>query len=124
MVDESLNEPHDPTEVRFLQLEQQVIDINHNVNLLIEALRNNLAIFREDGSLNVEDILEEESRDREDTENQLKKEPKKYQPNSTVMNQSLLKMEEIFYIKSYHGKITALKLNNYLQEVEVYFSFH
>lgn len=55
MVDESVNEPRDPTKVRFSQLEQQVTDINRNVNLLMAALRNKLGIFGEDGSSNAED---------------------------------------------------------------------
>lgn len=52
MGDESVNEPHDPTEVRFSRFEQQVVDINHNVNLLMAALRNNLGIFGEYGGSN------------------------------------------------------------------------
>ena len=94
MGDESINEPRDPAEVRFSQLEEQVADINYNVNLLMEALRNKLGIFGEEGGSNAKDKSEGGSRDREDTENQIKKEPRKYQPSSSVMNQSMFKMEK------------------------------
>lgn len=55
MAEESINEPQDPAEVRFLQFKKQVVDINHNVNLLITTLRNKLEIFGEDGGSNVEE---------------------------------------------------------------------
>lgn len=45
------------------------MDINRNVNLLMEALRNNLGIFVEYGDLNVEEKSEGGSRNREDMEN-------------------------------------------------------
>lgn len=44
MGDESINDPRDPAEVRFLQLEQQVTDTNRNVNLLMVALSNNMGV--------------------------------------------------------------------------------
>lgn len=49
MADKSVNKPGYPTEERFLWLEQQVTDINHNVNLFMVALSNKLGIFGEDG---------------------------------------------------------------------------
>ena len=72
--------------MRFSWLEKQVTYIKHNVNLL-----NKLRIFGEDGGLNAKEKLDGGSRDREDTENQPKKEPKKYQLSSSVVNQSLFK---------------------------------
>ena len=124
MGDESINEPRDPAEVRFLWLEEKVVDINCNFNLLMMALRNNQGIFGEEGSWNVEDKSEGGLRDQKDTNNQPKKEPGKNQPNSSVVNQSLFKVEEKFDIKRYHGEIDALKLNHWLQQLEVYFSVH
>ena len=65
------------------------MDTNCNVNLLMEALNNKMGIFGEDGGSNAEDKSKGGSRDPEDTENQPKKEPRKDQPSSSVMNQSL-----------------------------------
>jgi len=70
MGDKSVNEPLDPTKVRFSWLEQQVADINHNVNLLMAALSNNLVFFREDGGSNAEEKSEQGSKDWGDTKNQ------------------------------------------------------
>jgi len=78
------------------------------------ALSNNLGIFGEEGGLNVEEKSEGASGDWEDVDNQPKKEPRKDQPNLSVLNQSLFKVEEKFNIKSYHGDIDALKLNHQL----------
>ena len=80
MAKEFVNNPCDPAEERFSRLEQQVIDINHIVKLLMEALRNNIGIFGEDGGSNAEDKSEGGSRDREETENQPKKEPIEVNP--------------------------------------------
>jgi len=52
MDDESVNEPRDPAEVMFTQLEQQVIYINRNVRILMEALNNKQGIFGEDEGSN------------------------------------------------------------------------
>ena len=120
---EFVNEPRDPAKVRFTRLEQ-VENINHNVNLLMETLNSKLGIFGEEGDLNVEEKSEGGSGDREDTENQPKKEPKKYQPILSVMNQSLFKTEEKVDIKSYHGEIHALNSNHFLQRLEFYFNLH
>jgi len=45
MGNEFVNEPHDPAEVRFSRLEEQVTDINCNDNLLTVALSGKLGIF-------------------------------------------------------------------------------
>ena len=60
----------------------------------------------------------------EDANNQPKKEPGKDQPSLSVVNQSLFKVEEKVDIKPYHGEIDSLKLNHWLEKLEVYFSFH
>lgn len=88
------------------------------------ALSNKLGIFEEDGASNVEDKSEGGLGNREDTENQPKKESRKDQPSSSVMNQSLFKMEAKIDIKLYQDEIDALKWNHWLQQVEVYFSVH
>lgn len=49
MVDEYVNEPRDPAKVRFLCLEQQIMDINCNINLLMEALSNKFWILENMG---------------------------------------------------------------------------
>ncbi len=66
---EYVNNPCDPTENRFSWLEQEVKYINHNVNLLMLALCNNLWIFGEDGDSNVEEKSKGGSRDRKETDN-------------------------------------------------------
>jgi hypothetical protein len=54
------------------------------------------------------------------------KEPEKEKLSSSVVNPSLslFKMEEKVYIKTYQGEIDALKMNHWLQQLEVYFSIH
>lgn len=124
MGDESVNEPCDPTELRFSRLEEQVADINCNVNIFMAALRNKLGIFGEEGGSNAKEKSEGGSGDQEDADNQVKKEPRKDQPSLSAMNQSLFKVEAKVDIKPYHGEIDAPKLNHWLQQLEVYFSFH
>lgn len=46
MVNEVVNNPHDPTKDRFARLEAQVVDINHNVRLLMVDLTNKVDLFR------------------------------------------------------------------------------
>jgi hypothetical protein len=57
MVDESVhNNPRDPAEERFERLEAQVVNISHNMNLLMAALARNLEPFGDDGGSNSEII--------------------------------------------------------------------
>jgi hypothetical protein len=50
MTDESIhNNPRDPAEERFEQLEEQVVDINYNMKLFMES---NLRPLRDDGGSN------------------------------------------------------------------------
>ena len=100
--------------MRFSWLKEQVVDINRNVNLLMAALRNKLWIFREEGGSNAKDKSKGGSGDREDTDNQPKKEPGKDQPSSSVMNQSLFKVEEKVDIKPYHRNINIFNPNHWL----------
>lgn len=67
MANEPVNEAFDFVEVRFSWIEQQVTDINHIVILLMDALRNNMGLFGEDGGLNAKEKSEGGSRDWEDT---------------------------------------------------------
>ena len=69
MGDEAVNEPRDPVEVRFSWIKEQVADINHNVNLLVEAVINNLGIFLKEEGSNSEKKLEGGLGDREEADN-------------------------------------------------------
>jgi hypothetical protein len=55
-----------------------------------------------------------------------KREPKKEKPSSSAItpSQPLFKMEVKVYIKPYQGEIDVVKLNYWLQQLEVYFNFH
>lgn len=59
MVDESVNELRDVVEVRFMQLEQQVTYIKHNLNLLIAALNNKMGVRMKSKNLNRDQNIEE-----------------------------------------------------------------
>ena len=78
----------------------------------MQALSNNAGLFGEYWGSNVKDKSKGGSRDREETNNRSKKEFGKDQPSSSVVNQSLMKMEEKVDIKPYHSEIDALKLNH------------
>jgi hypothetical protein len=54
------------------------------------------------------------------------KELEKEQSSSSAMNpsQSIFKMEEKVDINPHQGEIDALKLNHWLQQLEVYFIIH
>lgn len=88
MVDESINNPHDPMEERFAQLKSQVANINHNMSLLMVALNNKLWIFNVYGCSNIEVRSKRRSGDREQLLKDPKKEPKKEQPSLSVVNHS------------------------------------
>jgi hypothetical protein len=127
MADESVhNNPQYLAEERFARLEDQVVDISHNMSLLIMALANKFGLFREVGGLNLEIGSDEKWGDNEDPEKESQKEPKKEQSSSSTINpsQSLFKMEAKVDIKPYQCEIDALKLNHWLQQLEVYFGVH
>jgi hypothetical protein len=100
-----------------LKLEEQVIDISHNMALLMVALENKFGPFGEVGGSNSEVGLDEKLGDNEDPEKESKKELEKEQPSSSVItsSQSLFKMEVKVDIKPYQGEIDVVKLNHWLQ---------
>lgn len=102
------------------------MDINHNVNRLILALKNKLGLFGEDGGSNAEDKSKGRLGDWEGTEKQPKEGPRKYQPSWIGVNhsQSLFNIKVKPDIKPHQGEINALKLNYSLQQLEMHFSVH
>ena len=56
----------------------------------------------------------------------MEKEPKKERPSSNVITyfQSLFKVEVKVEIKPYQGDIDVVKLNQWLQQLKVYFNVH
>ena len=92
----------------------------------MEALANKFEPFKEVGASNLEAGSDEKLRDSEDPEKELKKGPEKEQPSSSAItpSQPLFKMEEKVDINPYQGDIDVVKLNHWLQQLEVYFSVH
>jgi hypothetical protein len=89
MADESVhNNPQDLEEERFVRLEMQVVEINHNMNLLIEALEINIEPFGDDGGSKSKIKLEDKYGDNEYPKNESWKEPEKVSPSSSVINPS------------------------------------
>jgi hypothetical protein len=82
--------------------------------LLMVALVNKFGPFGEVGGSNLEVGLDDKSRYNEDSKKELKKEPEKEKPSSSVItsSQSLFKMEVKVDIKPYQGEIDAIKLNH------------
>jgi hypothetical protein len=109
-----------------VRLEEQVVDITRNMTLLMVALTNKLGLFREVGSSKLEIRSEGKPRDNEDPKKESRKELEKEQPSSSVVTlaQFLFKMEVKVDIKPYLGEINAIKLNHWLQQLEVYFSIY
>jgi hypothetical protein len=102
MVDKFVHNNHqDPVEEIFERLEAQVADINHNMNLLMEALVRNFRPFKDDGGFNSKNKLKGKSEDREDSGNESWKEYEKEKLSLSVVNpsQSLFKMEAKLDIK-------------------------
>jgi hypothetical protein len=110
-----------------VRLEEKVVDISCNMALLMVALANKLRPFGEVGGSNSEirsegklgEIMKTQKRSRG-------KSPEKEKPSSSAItpSQYLFKMEVKVDIKPYQGEIDALKLNHWLQQLEVYFSVH
>jgi hypothetical protein len=127
MEDESnCNNPLDETEEIFSKLEEQVVDVSHNMTLLVVALENKFGLLGDVGGFNSEVGLDKKSRDNEDPKKELKKELEKEQTSSNVIasSQSLFEMEAKVDIKPCQGEIDCLKLNHWVQQLEVYFSVH
>jgi len=70
--------------------------------------------------------LDEKYGDNKDLEKQLKKERDKERPSSSafVSSQFLFKVEVKVDIKPYQEEINVVEFNQWLQQLEVYFSFH
>jgi hypothetical protein len=109
-----------------VRLEEKVTDISHNMSLLMVALARNLRPFREVGGSNSEIRSDGKLGDNEDPKKESWKEPKKEKLSSSTINPSqyLFNMEEKVDINPYQGEIDALKLNHWLQQLEVYFNIH
>jgi hypothetical protein len=68
MANESIHKnPQDLVEERFMRMEDQVVDISHNISLLTAALERNLKPFGEVAGSNSETILDEKLGDNKDT---------------------------------------------------------
>jgi hypothetical protein len=96
------------------------------MSLLMVALASKLRPFREVGGSNSEIRSDGKLGDNKDPEKESRKEPKKEQSSSSTINPSqyLFNMEEKVDINPYQGEIDALKLNHWLQQLEVYFNIH
>jgi hypothetical protein len=90
------------------------------------ALARKLRFFKDDGGTNSKIGSEGKSGDHEDSRKESQKESEKQQLISSVINpsHSLFNMEVKLDINPYQGEIDALKLNHWLQQLEVYFSVH
>jgi len=114
MIDESIHKnPQDIVGEIFVRLEYQVTNISHNMSLIMPDLARNIKKFREARGSNFEIRSEGKLRDNQDLEKELRKDPKKEKPGSSVVNpsQSLFNMEDKVDIYSYQGDINALKLS-------------
>jgi hypothetical protein len=109
-----------------VRLEEKVIDISCNMTLLMVALANNLRPFREVGGSNSEIRSEGKQEIMKTQKRSRGKSLRKRKPSSSAItpSQSLFKMEAKVDIKPYQGEIDAVKLNHWLQQLEVYFSVH
>jgi hypothetical protein len=117
MVDNFVHKnPQDLAKGRFERLEVQVVEISHNMNLLITALARKFRTFEDDGRFNSDIRSEGKLKDREDSEKELWKESEKEQLSSSDIkpSQYLFKMEAKVDINPYQGEIDALKMNNWL----------
>jgi hypothetical protein len=96
------------------------------MNLLIMALARNIGPFGDDGGCNSENRSEGKSKDDEDSGKESRNKSEKEKPSSSVVDpsQSLFKMEAKVDINPYQSEINALKLNHWLQQLQVYFSIH
>jgi hypothetical protein len=88
--------------------------------------RKQVHIIQEVGGSNLEIGSNGKPRDNEDLEKELRKELEKEKSSSSSITPSyyLFKMEAKVNTKSYQGDIDVVKLNHWLQQLEVYFSVH
>ena len=87
------------------------------------SLERNLRQFQEDGGSNSELKSKGKLGENEDPRNESSKDPKKEKPSSSTItpSQYLFKMEKKVDINPYQGDIKALRLNNWLRKLQVYF---
>jgi hypothetical protein len=126
MVDEYCNNPRDDSKKTFSKLKAHVIDISRNMKILMETLERNFGPFKEFGSSNSKHGSDEKYGDNKDPKKESKKESKKERPssNSITSSPSLFKVKAKVDIKSYQGEIDVVELNQWLQQLEFYFSVH
>jgi predicted neutral ceramidase superfamily lipid hydrolase len=66
MVDDSIHKnTQDTSEESFLRIEEKVVDISHNMSLLMVVITNNFGPFREVGGSNLKYVSYEKLRDSE-----------------------------------------------------------
>jgi hypothetical protein len=96
------------------------------MSLLMGALASKLELFGEFEGSNSKIGSEGKLGNNEDPKKESRKNPKKDQLSFSVVNpsQSLFNMEVKVDIKPDQGEISALTLNHWLQELEVYFIIH
>jgi hypothetical protein len=118
--------PWDGMEERFSRLEEKVVDISHNMALIMASLENNFIPFEEVGFSRLEVRSEEKPIDSENLEKEMKKRVRERKPSSNVItpSQIVFKMEVKVDINPYQGQIDVVNLNQWLQQLEVYFSVH
>lgn len=126
MVDESsCVNPQDEGEKIFSNIEEHVYEIFHKMVSLKVALENRFGPFMDFGGFNLDTGLAEKSEEIKDPENESKKELEKEQPSSSAITpQYLFKMEAKVDIKPYQSEIDVIKLNHWLQLLEVQFNVH
>jgi hypothetical protein len=109
-----------------VSLEEKVTNIYRNVSLFMEDIARNLRPFKEFEGSNSEIQSDGKPGDNEDLEKELRKEPNKEKSSSNTINpsQDLFNMEEKMDINPYQCDINALKLNHWLQQLELYFIVH
>ena len=92
------------------------------MSILMATLESTFGHLRDFGGSYSDLGFEEKSKDKSDLEKESTKELSSSSTN--IPSQSLFKMEVKVDIKPYQGEIDALKLNHWLQQLEVYISIH
>jgi hypothetical protein len=119
MVDEYSNNPRDDSKERFSKLEAQVFDISHNMEILMVSLESKFKPLNEFHSSNLYVGFERKFGDKEEHE----KEPEKGRSISNITSSlSMVKVEAKVDIKPYQHEIDVTKMNQWLQQFEVYFN--
>jgi hypothetical protein len=113
----------DESKERFSKLESQVIDISSKMATLMATLENKFGSLGS-GRSNSEVGSYKKSRDNENPKKELKRDPNKERLSLSAITSSqyLFKVEVKVDIKPCQDEIDVLKLNRWLQQLEVYFS--